>query len=83
MLLMVGVRSKALGIILLLSLCCSPFVWEVVWASLHDYQRERHGLRGSGLRSGRQRYHALQSRIAIGSGELSGKGLYGGEHKVS
>ena len=68
-----------LGIILLLSVMLFPFVWEVVWASLHDYQRERvmafvdpdYDPAGKG-------YHALQSRIAIGSGELTGKGLYGG-----
>lgn len=79
MLLVVGMRSKALGIILLFSLMLFPFVWEITWTSLHDYQRQRvltfvdpdYDPAGKG-------YHALQSRIAIGSGELSGKGLYGG-----
>ncbi|HQR15294.1 MAG TPA: rod shape-determining protein RodA, partial [Nitrospira sp.] len=79
MLLMVGVRSKALGIILLLSVMLFPFVWEVVWASLHDYQRERvMAFVDPDYDPGGKGYHALQSRIAIGSGELSGKGLYGG-----
>jgi rod shape determining protein RodA len=79
MLLMVGVRSKALGVILLFSLMLFPFAWEIVWGSLHDYQRQRimafvepdYDPAGKG-------YHALQSRIAIGSGELVGKGLRGG-----
>jgi rod shape determining protein RodA len=79
MLMVVGVRSKALGILLLFSLMLFPFVWEVLWGSLHDYQRERimtfvnpaYDTSGKG-------YHALQSRIAIGSGELLGKGLHGG-----
>lgn len=79
MLLVVGVRSKALGLLFLFSLMVFPFVWEGVWGSLHDYQRERiltfadpaYDPAGKG-------YHGLQSRIAIGSGELLGKGLYGG-----
>ncbi len=79
MLLVVGMRSKALGIILLFSLMLFPFVWEITWTSLHDYQRQRvltfvdpdYDPAGKG-------YHAMQSRIAIGSGELTGKGLYGG-----
>lgn len=79
MLLVVGMRSKVLGILLLFSLMLFPFAWEAVWGSLHDYQRERiltfvdpaHDPGGKG-------YHGLQSRIAIGSGELLGKGLYGG-----
>ncbi len=78
-LLIVGVRSKALDLILLFSLMLFPFVWEVMWGTLHEYQRERimafvdptYDTSGKG-------YHALQSRIAIGSGELLGKGLYGG-----
>lgn len=79
MLLMVGVRSKALGIILLLSVMLFPFVWEMVWASLHDYQRQRvMAFVDPDYDPGGKGYHALQSRIAIGSGELSGKGLYGG-----
>jgi|CXWL01.1.fsa_nt_gi rod shape determining protein RodA len=79
MLLIVGIRSKAFGILLLFALMLFPFVWEGMWGALHDYQRERiltfvdpnHDPSGKG-------YHALQSKIAIGSGELLGKGLYGG-----
>lgn len=75
----VGIRSKAAGLLLLFSLMVFPFVWEMLWGSLHDYQRQRimtfvdpqYDLAGKG-------YHGLQSRIAIGSGELLGKGLYGG-----
>jgi rod shape determining protein RodA len=79
MLLMVGVRSKALGIILLSSVMLFPFVWEMVWASLHDYQRQRvMAFVDPDYDPGGKGYHALQSRIAIGSGELAGKGLYGG-----
>ncbi len=77
--LLVGIRSQALGILLLVSLMLFPFAWEMAWSSLRDYQRERimtfvdpdYDPAGKG-------YHGLQSRIAIGSGELLGKGLYGG-----
>ena len=74
-----GRAFEALGIILLFSVMLFPFAWEMMWGSLHDYQRQRimafvdpdYDPAGKG-------YHALQSKIAIGSGELSGKGLYGG-----
>jgi rod shape determining protein RodA len=79
MLLMVGVRSQALGVILLFSVMLFPFAWEGVWGSLHDYQRQRiMAFVDQDYDPGGKGYHALQSRIAIGSGELTGKGLYGG-----
>ncbi|MBD0305762.1 MAG: rod shape-determining protein RodA [Nitrospiraceae bacterium] len=79
MLLMVGVRSQALGVILLFSVMLFPFAWEGVWGSLHDYQRQRiMAFVDPDYDPGGKGYHALQSRIAIGSGELMGKGLYGG-----
>lgn len=79
MLLMVGVRSQALGVMLLFSVMLFPFAWEGVWGSLHDYQRQRiMAFVDPGYDPGGKGYHALQSRIAIGSGELMGKGLYGG-----
>jgi len=79
MLLVVGVRSKALGIILLFSLMLFPFAWEMMWGSLHDYQQQRiMAFVDPSYDPGGKGYHALQSRIAIGSGELLGKGLYGG-----
>ena len=64
MLLVVGVRSKAIGFLLLCAVMMFPFAWEVMWGSLHDYQRERivsfvdpaHDTSGQG-------YQALQSRI--------------------
>lgn len=79
MLLLVGIRSKALNLILLFSLMLFPFVWEVVWGALHEYQRERIvTFVDPSYDTGGRGYHALQSRIAIGSGELTGKGLHGG-----
>lgn len=79
MLLMVGVRSQAIGFILLFGIMLFPFAWEGVWGSLHDYQRQRiMAFVDPGYDPGGKGYHALQSRIAIGSGELLGKGLLGG-----
>ena len=79
MLLMVGMRSQALGVLLLFSLMLFPFAWEGMWGSLHDYQRQRiMAFVNPDYDPGGKGYHALQSRIAIGSGELTGKGLYGG-----
>jgi len=78
-LLIIGVRSKALDLIFLCSLMLFPFVWEIVWGALHEYQRERiMTFLDPTFDTGGKGYHALQSRIAIGSGELLGKGLYGG-----
>jgi rod shape determining protein RodA len=79
MLLVVGVRSKALGLLFLFALMLFPFAWEMVWGSLHGYQRERIlTFINPDYDTGGKGYHALQSRIAIGAGELLGKGLYGG-----
>jgi len=79
MLLMVGMRSQTMGVVLLFSLMLFPFAWEGLWGALHDYQRQRiMAFVDPDYDPGGKGYHALQSRIAIGSGELTGKGLYGG-----
>ncbi len=75
----VGVKSKTLGVVLLSALMLFPFAWSELWGSLHDYQKERllsfvnpdYDPAGKG-------YQGLQSRIAVGSGELIGKGFHGG-----
>ena len=75
----VGVKSRTLGVVLLSVLMLFPFAWSELWGSLHDYQKERilsfvdpdHDPAGKG-------YQGLQSRIAVGSGELMGKGFHGG-----
>jgi len=79
LLLVVGIRSKALGALLLFAVMLFPFMWEAVWGSLHGYQRERiMTFVNPEYDTGGKGYHGLQSRIAIGAGELVGKGLYGG-----
>ena len=73
MILFHGVRGYVLKTCLLAAPCVGALMWFVV---MHDYQRQRilsflnpgNDPRGSG-------YHILQSRIAIGSGEIWGKGF--------
>ncbi len=79
LLLAVGIRSKALGVIVLMTLMMFPFVWGGVWDSLQIYQKERIlSFANPQYDLGGQGYQGLQSRIAVGSGELIGKGLHGG-----
>lgn len=76
--LMMGLRSRFLIYTSLFSLMFFPFVWHFFWMNLKDYQRERlatfidpsNDPMGTG-------YHIMQSKIAVGSGGLVGKGLFG------
>ena len=76
MALMIGLRRTTLSTLLLLGVGMLPLAWTLV---LKDYQRERlltllnpqPDLLGAG-------YHSWQSKIAIGSGGLWGKGLLAG-----
>lgn len=68
-----GLTFGVLGILMVL-----PFLWKGLWMPLRAYQKERILVfldptldpMGKG-------YQALQSRIAIGSGQLYGQGLHG------
>ena len=75
----VGMKSKAFGFVILAALMLFPFAWGGVWGSLHEYQQDRIlSFVDPNSDPGGKGYHGLQSRIAIGSGQLLGKGLYGG-----
>ena len=73
---LVRVRSKFFGFSALLILMLFPFVWQILWESLKEYQKTRlltfidpmADPTGTG-------YHVIQSKIAIGSGGLWGKGI--------
>jgi rod shape determining protein RodA len=75
MVLFMGVRPKLIFSVLLLAAIAAPFVWH----KLHGYQQRRiltlinpeADPRGSG-------YHITQSIIAVGSGQLTGKGFMRG-----
>lgn len=70
-----GLRWRFIGSLTLLLVLCTPFAWHI----MHDYQRQRvltflnpeRDPLGSG-------YHIIQSKIAIGSGGLFGKGWMNG-----
>ncbi|MDH4193559.1 MAG: rod shape-determining protein RodA [Nitrospirota bacterium] len=75
----VGMKSKAFGFVILAALMLFPFAWGGVWGSLHGYQQDRIlSFVDPTSDPGGKGYHGLQSRIAIGSGQLLGKGLHGG-----
>jgi rod shape determining protein RodA len=76
MVLVGGLHTKALGMGILFTSMLFPFAWELLWTSLHDYQRERIlTFWDPMIDPAGKGYHALQARIAIGSGGLLGKGI--------
>ncbi len=74
---LVKIRSKVFGFTALIGLMLFPFLWEIFWINLKEYQRLRlltfinpgADPQGTG-------YHIIQSKIAIGSGGLVGKGIF-------
>ena len=79
MIFVLGFRSHFLIYFALLSLMMVPFIGQIVWGSLKPYQKERiqtflnpmEDPMGAG-------WHVIQSKIAIGSGGILGKGIGGG-----
>lgn len=73
---LVRIRSRFFGFSSLLVLMLFPFVWQIFWENLKEYQRTRlltfinptADPTGTG-------YHVIQSKIAIGSGGFLGKGI--------
>ncbi len=65
--------------LILSTIAASPFIAWSLWQFLHDYQKERvltlFNPEGRSLTTG---YHIVQSKIAIGSGGLYGKGWLNG-----
>lgn len=74
-LLLAGIRWRHVFILLLTVACAAPFLWHF----LHDYQQQRVltflNPERDPLNTG---YHIIQSKIAIGSGGLWGKGYLHG-----
>lgn len=79
MVLMAGVRKKIIVLTLLIGLISLPFVGDIIWSGLKEYQRHRlvaffnpeADPQGIG-------YHIHQSKITIGSGGMFGKGYQKG-----
>lgn len=66
-----GIRWKLLALISIIAACCAP----ILWSFMHDYQKRRVltfiNPENDPLGAG---YHIIQSKIAIGSGGVYGKG---------
>ena len=75
-LLLAGISWRLVGGFSVLAAACAPLVW---YFGMHDYQRQRVltflNPESDPLGSG---YHIIQSKIAIGSGGLYGKGWLNG-----
>ncbi len=79
MMLAKGLRRKAVAMIVLLGLVSLPFLGNIMWTGLKDYQKNRliafldpeTDPAGIG-------YHINQSKVAVGSGEFFGKGYLHG-----
>jgi len=75
-LLLAGISGRLVGGLSILAAACAPLVW---FFGMHDYQRQRVltflNPESDPLGSG---YHIIQSKIAIGSGGLYGKGWLNG-----
>ena len=75
MILLAGVKRKTLAVLALAGLVAIPMAWNY---GLRDYQKTRIlTLLGGGDKTGAG-YHSYQSLIAVGSGELWGKGYLEG-----
>lgn len=74
-----GLQKKAVVLIVIVSLVSLPFIGNIVWTGLKDYQKNRlvafvdPEADPSGIG-----YHINQSKITIGSGEIVGKGFLRG-----
>jgi rod shape determining protein RodA len=74
-----GINKRIAAAIVIVSLVALPFVGEIFWEGLKDYQKNRivafidPQVDPSGIG-----YHINQSKIAIGSGEFTGKGYLNG-----
>ncbi len=77
--LMYGAETRFMRLFIIIILISVPFLWPVVWNHLKDYQKQRvvafmnEDLDPEGIG-----YHIKQSKIAIGSGKITGKGYLKG-----
>jgi rod shape determining protein RodA len=74
-----GINKKIAAAIVIVGIVALPFLGDIFWAGLKDYQKNRivafmdPQVDPSGIG-----YHINQSKIAIGSGEFAGKGYLNG-----
>jgi len=76
MLLFVGIRKWILSATIVIGLITIPIAWQFV---LHDYQKQRvYTFLSPGSDPKGSGYNSIQSKIAVGSGQLLGKGFQQG-----
>ena len=74
-----GLQKKVIALIVLIGLVSIPFLGNIVWEGLRDYQKNRlvaflePDIDPAGIG-----YHINQSKVAIGSGHIAGKGYLRG-----
>jgi rod shape determining protein RodA len=74
-----GINKKIVAVLLVIGLIALPFVGHIFWDGLKDYQKNRlvafmdPEVDPSGIG-----YHINQSKIAVGAGEIIGKGYLNG-----
>ncbi len=74
-----GLQKKALVLIALLGLVSMPFLGNIMWSGLKDYQKNRLvAFMDPAVDPAGIGYHINQSKVAIGSGEFFGKGYLNG-----
>lgn len=74
-----GAESRFLKLAMIIGLISLPFLWPVFWESLKDYQKNRiQAFLSEEVDPAGIGYHIKQSKIAIGSGGLFGKGYLKG-----
>ncbi|MEN8149133.1 MAG: rod shape-determining protein RodA [Planctomycetota bacterium] len=85
MLWLAGARAKHLALVMLMGIICLPIIY---LGFLKDYQRNRvdaflfqSSARGEKM-SQDEAYHMIRSKIAVGSGGVTGKGLMEGAQQV-
>ncbi len=77
--LMYGVETRFMRLFIIIILISVPFLWPVVWNNLKDYQKQRIvAFMNEDLDPDGIGYHIKQSKIAIGSGKITGKGYLKG-----
>jgi rod shape determining protein RodA len=74
-----GVRHRFVALAVVIALIAIPFIGEIFWEGLREYQKNRIvAFMDPEVDPGGIGYHISQSKIAIGSGEVIGKGYLQG-----
>jgi rod shape determining protein RodA len=74
-----GISKKIIAVALLISLIAVPFVGHIFWDGLKDYQKNRLvAFMDPEVDPAGIGYHINQSKIAVGAGEITGKGFLNG-----